>query len=270
MKKLAFLVITLLMGIFLVACSSGKNERAESLQVAYFNMVEKLENNEEIEEDYAKALLDQYEYEKGDEINIGIGDEESQVHMFNNDEEKLTIVDTKVSNKIYLELLYQNSSDKGEIWLSYGSLEGSAAMNVAVYEDELYKEVYSVVDVKDSKLLENYNYISQKILNEEDISVDEVKSLVNIELTMEDTVDLQTSSEITYYSFTDGQEVLGVYTIKGQGSISRVSYGNNEKLLIKNTIGKELIEGSNKAMANISDDLVDIEMQLKVSNMFSK
>ena len=64
MKEL-ILILASLICLFTVGCTSSKEENTSSLEYAYFNIVDKKINKEEITEKYLKNLLKGYKYEKG-------------------------------------------------------------------------------------------------------------------------------------------------------------------------------------------------------------
>lgn len=270
MKKINLLLV-LLISIFTVGCAESKTEKIESLQDAYFSFSKKIDKNEKVSMDYIQSLLSEYDYEDGGSIKDETDDVESQLHIFKNGKEKLTISDAPNSSENLMELVYQVSDETNNILLSYASANNNQPTlytNINIVSDvDLYEKISTMVDIEDSKILNQYNKIAENALLDKDITVDDISKIVDIEPTEEDSIDPNTSLEVTYYSFKDGSEVLGAYCIKGEDKVSRVFYGNSDIVLMKNIIDVELLKNSDNIQTGIVKRVDSIEKQEEIINV---
>ena len=269
MKKVSLLLV-LLIGIFTIGCSESKTEKVESLKEAYFSLSKKIDKKEDVSIDYVKSLLSKYEYEDGGTAKNEADSSESQLHIFKNGKEKLTISEPTSSSENSMEVVYEVSDERNNILLSYGSDKNQQFLYTIISmanDVDLYEKISSIVDIEDSKILDQYNKIGENFLSDKDITVDDISKIINIKPTSEDSIDPNTSSEVTYYSFKDGSEILGAYCIKGEDEVSRVSYGNNDKLLLKNITDAELLKDSDDIRANISTSVDSMEKQEEIINL---
>ena len=267
MKKINLLLV-LLISIFTVGCAESKTEKIESLQDAYFSFSKKIDKNEKVSMDYIQSVLSEYDYEDGGSIKDETDDVESQLHIFKNGKEKLTISDAPNSSENLMELVYQVSDETNNILLSYASANNNQPTlytNINIVSDvDLYEKISTMVDIEYSKILNQYNKIAENALLDKDITVDDISKIVDIEPTSEDSIDPNTSLEVTYYSFKDGSEVLGAYCIKGEDKVSRVFYGNSDIVLMKNIIDVELLKNSDNIQTSIVKRVDSIEKQEEI------
>ena len=269
MKKINFLLV-LLLGIFTVGCTESKTEKIESLQDAYFSLSKKIDKNEELSMDYIQSLLSEYDYEYGGLIKDEADDLESQLHIFKNGKEKLTISEPPTSSENSMGIMYQVSDETNNILLSYGLDNNQPILytHISIGSDvDLYEKISTMVDIKDSKILNQYNNIAENYLLGKEITVDDISKKVDIEPISEDSIDPNTSKEVTYYSLKDGSEILGAYCIKGEDKVSRVSYGNSDIVLMKNIFDVELLEKSDNMKVSIVRKVDSIEKQEEIINV---
>lgn len=270
MKKINLLLV-LLIGIFTVGCAESKTDQIESLQDAYFSISKKIDKNEEVSMDYIQSLLSEYDYEDGGLIKDEADDSESQLHIFKNGKEKLTISDALTSSENSMGIVYEVSDETNNILLSYApdnNNQPTLYTNINIVSDvDLYEKISTMVDIEDSKILNQYNKIAEDTLLDKEITVDDISKIVDIEPTSEDSIDPNRSLEVTDYSFKDGSEVLWAYCIKGEDKVSRVSYGNSDIVLMKNVFDVELLKNSDNMQVSIVRRVDSIEKQEEIINV---
>ena len=270
MKKINLLLV-LLLGIFTVGCAQSKTEQIESLQDAYFTVSKKMDKNEEVSMDYIQSLLSEYDYEDGGSIKDEADDLESKLHIFKNGKEKLTISESPNSSGNLNGLAYEGSDKTNNILLSYefdNNNQPTLYTDINIVRDvELYEKISTMVDIKNSNILNQYNKIAEDVLLDKEITVDDISKIVDIEPTSEDSIYPETSLEVTYYSFKDGSEVVGAYCIKGQDKVSRVFYGNSDIVLMKNVFDVELLKNSDNMQISTVRKVDSIEKQEEIINV---
>lgn len=276
MKKGIVLLASLICA-FTVGCTSAQEEKVESLKDAYFNIGKKLEKKEEVTVEDVKELLKDYDYEEGEKDHLGY-----EMHNFTNDEEKLIISDYTQGGENSLALYYLSTGEPNSASISYAP--SSKAQRFYLYagvsDINLYEEMSSMLDNKDSKLLNTYNEISKSIGSNKDITRSEIEKMTDIKPDKEDTFDDTISKEITYYTFTKGNDVMEVHCLKGEDKVNKVSFWiNNEPASLKDLMNSKTInfmkgafskcyfEGREKALLNISMDVDSLATQEKVLNL---
>lgn len=275
MKKV---IISLMLSasMFTMGCNNTKIEKPKSLNEAYFSIIEKLDKNEEIKESYINELLSGYEKENSSDENKN--DYGTEPHVFRNANEMLTIASTTESDEKSTAIFYQVNRENDEIQLAYapaddGSINNSEEffINAVVSDKSLYEEISKITDIKDGKLLDQYNEIAEDFLMVKDITINDIKAKINIE----PNEDSETSEGMTYYSFNDGAEVLGAYCKDGQDKVSKVSYGNNDQLqnnkqLLKNVIDKDMLENGTVAVGNVTASCDSMKKQKEMMDILNK
>lgn len=272
MKKISMLLVTLICA-FAVGCTNNKVETAKSLKDAYFDIAKKIENKEEIKVEYVSDLLNGYEYEKGETMKDENSNIEYEMYRFSNNNEELILSDCTYDGEKGIELFYLVNNGVESASMSYTPSNESQGLyiNVGVNDIEIYEEISNIIDNNESNLLKIYNEISKNLATTNDITVDKVEQMTNIEPTKEDTLDATTSKEITYYSFTDGSDVMGVYCFKDKENISRISFGSNgEKLFSKGAFGKNYFEGREDILLDININADSISIQEEILNIVFK
>lgn len=281
MKKGIVLLASLICA-FTLGCTSAKEEKVGSLKDAYFNIGKKLEKKEEVTVEYVKELLKDYDYEKGDTVDNEKGYLGYEMHTFTKDKEKLIISDATYGGEKSLELYYLLIGELESASISY--TPSSKAQRFYLYggvsDINLYEEMSNMLDKKGSKLLNTYNKISKNIGNNKDITISDIEKMTDIKPAKEDTFDDTISKEVTYYTFTKGNDVMEVYCLKGEDKVSRVSFlTNNEPESLKDLMNSKTVnfmkgafskgyfEGREEALLNISMDVDSLAKQEKLLNL---
>lgn len=272
MKKLT-LIITILACTFTVGCTKKVVQKPESLKDAYFDIAQKIENQEDVRINEVNKLLEGYT-PKQEELNqdSSYNNAAVQLYSFTNEKEKLMISDDGTEDEKVADLAYFKEDGLNSITLGYGTSSNSTELLLLATVDDInvYEKICELVNSKESTFSNNYHEISQNIATENTITIDDVKNMINLEPTSEDSLDSATSKEITRYSFQveDGGEVIAVYTLKDSENISRVTYGSNGTIwVIKNTIRGELLTNGGPTIADVQGDVDDISIQKEIETL---
>ena len=272
MKKLT-LIITILACTFTVGCTKKVVQKPESLKDAYFDIAQKIENHEDVRINEVNKLLEGYA-PKQEELNqdSSYNNAAVQLYIFTNEKEKLMISDDGTEDEKVADLAYFKEDGLNSITLGYGTSSNSTELLLLATVDDInvYEKICELVNSKKSTFSNNYHEISQNIATENTITIDDVKNMINLEPTSEDSLDSATSKEITRYSFQveDGGEVIAVYTLKDSENISRVTYGSNGTIwVIKNTIRGELLTNGGPTIADVQGDVDDISIQKEIETL---
>lgn len=244
-------------------------QKAESLDSAYFDIVKKIENKEEIKSEYIKELLEGYTYTEDSFLSQ---------HIFNNDSESLIIKSAFENEEEKLsEISYGAGDGANNVSLEYKAANDSRKLYIsAIVEDiSLYEKISETVDNKDYKLLKSYNEISKDIATTNNLTVDDVIKKINIEPTSDSYDDINNNLEITRYIFKNDDETMTVHYIKDKDKLGTVTYSKNESdgriLFAKNTIiGEMSLAEDKKLSASMSVPCDSISTQEKILNMMSK
>lgn len=272
MKKLT-LIITILACTFTVGCTKKVVQKPESLKDAYFDIAQKIKNQEDVRINEVNKLLEGYT-PKQEELNqdSSYNNAAVQLYSFTNEKEKLMISDDGTEDEKVADLAYFKEDGLNSITLGYGTSSNSTELLLLATVDDInvYEKICELVNSKESTFSNNYHEISQNIATENTITIDDVKNMINLEPTSEDSLDSATSKEITRYSFQveDGGEVIAVYTLKDSENISRVTYGSNGTIwVIKNTIRGELLTNGGPTIADVQGDVDDISIQKEIETL---
>lgn len=272
MKKLT-LIITILACTFTVGCTKKVVQKTESLKDAYFDIAQKIKNQEDVRINEVNKLLKGYT-PKQEELNqdSSYNNAAVQLYSFTNEKEKLMISEDGTEDEKLADLAYFKEDGLNSITLGYGTSSNSSQLLLLATVDDInvYEKICELVNSKESTFSSNYHEISQNIATENTITIDDVKNMINLEPTFEDSLDSATSKEITRYSFQveDGGEVIAVYTLKDSENISRVTYGSNGTIwVIKNTIRGELLTNGGATIADVQGDVDDISIQKEIETL---
>lgn len=272
MKKLT-LIVTIIVCTFTVGCTKKVVQKPESLKDAYFDIAQRIENKEDVRINEVNKLLEEYT-SKQEELNqdSSYNNATVQLYSFTNEKEKLMISDDGTEDEKVTDLAYFKEDGLNSITLGYGTSSNSTELLFLATVDDItaYEKICELVNSKDSKFSNIYHEISQNIATENTITINDIKNIINSEPTSEDSLDSATSKEITRYGFQleDGGEVIAVYTLRGNESISRVTYASNDAIwVMKNTIRGELLTNGGPTIADVQGEVDDISIQKEIETL---
>ncbi len=286
MKKL-ILILASLICLFTVGCTSSKEENASSLEYAYFDIVDKKINKEEITEKYLKNLLKVYKYEKGEELILEDAfdgkDHIQQPYTFTNDNEELILTHMIYGDDESVTPLYSIKNGNIEMSLSYlDSNEDDESNNtnnfmVSMLSDDikLHKKISDKLSDKNSTWSEIYYNIAESIALDKDIDIQTIKKLLKKEPSIEkykDDLKVYQNEPISsnvynliFYTFENDDEKIMVEYIKEKDKIWNVSYFGNSTN--KNTLNKPLINVKEKFHTGLSAFINDKVIQKELLDM---
>lgn len=102
--------------------------------------------------------------------------------------------------------------------------ENMVSKTSVVAKDEAIRDLLNETP---TKMLGSYQEVASR-MSEEGVTIDEIRSMFNIEPEVSEEVNEDTS-EVTDYSFVVGDmdEVMHAYTLKGEDKVIKLTYGSN-------------------------------------------
>ena len=98
--------------------------------------------------------------------------------------------------------------------------ENMVSKTSVVAKDEAIRDLLNETP---TKMLGSYQEVASR-MSEETVTIDEIRSMFNIEPEVSEEVN-EDLSEVTDYSFVD--EVMHAYTLKGEDKVIKLTYGSN-------------------------------------------
>lgn len=249
MKKIIIL-ITVLTCFFISGCSMQR-QRIQSLEDAYFYLLDKRENKEDVEIDDIKNLLKNYELEildhseihdvKGEKLYeyIFTDNNNTSLHVsfiVSNNEETIDFLQYSTDNDNSM-LIYYISDNQSNFVLDYKNLDKS------IYEKILNKtdELGFSIPKNESSLKDVCSYIVDKRDKGKDVKIDEIKNLLK---------DYDLKSELTE---DDPSIDLKMYDYE-------FSKNNIEKLIVSTNVesNKESISSISHFIGSYSDSILHL------------
>ena len=259
MKKIS-LILGVLICLFTLGCSKQSAEKFESLEDAYFNIVEKTEVKPLAFTELKKMLSD-YSYEK-------LVDGNQKIYTFLSENEKLMVREPRDTYKGRItNIEYTKYDELDSLSLSY-KLSSDAADNSASYvvlntsNMDLFKTISIVLNDEQSKMSNYYMDFSEQMLNDRMITITEIKDFMNLDPTLQEDEKFG-----IYYSFhdTNSDDVLTVYTTSTSETIQRISYTSNATGILKNTLFE-----NGSLMFNISNEVETTSVQKEIVELFDR
>lgn len=280
----------ILVCMLMVGCYVSK---AESLEDAYFKIVEKKSNKEEVSEDYLKKLLSGYECEKGEESKVGDledGGHIQQPYTFTNDDEKLVLTYLNFDNKETISPLYSKKDEKGETSISYiegtigdnGEEDGKGFTFIKSSDDiKLHKEISNKLSGSKGKWNKIYMQIADNIAANKNMDIKEIQSLLGEEYTVEeyesslqiyvDDANKDSKISLIKYKFENDEETLDIEYIKEGNKIWKVFYNNeNSSTTIMTTSNSALLSNKEKLHTGIATYLESADIQKELLGIATK
>ena len=249
MKKIIIL-ITVLTCFFISGCSMQR-QRIQSLEDAYFYLLDKRENKEDVEIDDIKNLLKNYELEildhseihdvKGEKLYeyIFTDNNNTSLHVsfiVSNNEETIDFLQYSADNDNSM-LIYYISDNQSNFVLDYKNLDKSIYEKILNKTDELG---FSIPE-NESSLKDVCSYIVDKRDKGKDVKIDEIKNLLK---------DYDLKSELTE---DDPSIDLKMYDYE-------FSKNNIEKLIVSTNVesNKESISSISHFIGSYSDSILHL------------
>lgn len=259
MKKIS-LILGVLICLFTLGCSKQSAEKFESLEDAYFNIVEKTEVKPLAFTELKKMLSD-YSYEK-------LVDGNQKIYTFLSENEKLMVRESRDTYKGRItNIEYTKYDELDSLSLSY-KLSSDAADNSASYvvlntsNMDLFKTISIVLNDEQSKMSNYYMDFSEQMLNDRMITITEIKDFMNLDPTLQEDEKFG-----IYYSFhdTNSDDVLTVYTTSTSETIQHISYTSNATGIFKSTLFE-----NGSLMFNISNEVETTSVQKEIVELFDR
>lgn len=259
MKKIS-LILGVLICLFTLGCSKQSAEKFESLEDAYFNIVEKTEVKPLAFTELKKMLSD-YSYEK-------LVDGNQKIYTFLSENEKLMVREPRDTYKGRItNIEYTKYDELDSLSLSY-KLSSGAADNSASYvvlntsNMDLFKTISIVLNDEQSKMSNYYMDFSEQMLNDRMITITEIKDFMNLDPTLQEDEKFG-----IYYSFhdTNSDDVLTVYTTSTSETIQHIRYTSNATGIFKSTLFE-----NGSLMFNISNEVETTSVQKEIVELFDR
>lgn len=206
LKKIGIMAVVAL-SLWVGGCQSPHSqEKSESLSDYYFKTSEVLAQGESLTVNKLPQTLG--------EVTEDLG----TIKVFEKGDEKLTV---EVSADQVASLMYDWHDSKSELTVAQ---ENMVSKTSVVAKDE---EVRNLLNETSTKMQENYQEVASR-MSQEGVTIDETRSLFDSEPEVSDEVN-EDQSEVTDYSFVVGDmdEVMHVYTLKGEDKVIKLTYGSN-------------------------------------------
>lgn len=258
------------MFIFMVGCSASRVEVAPTLEEAYFDILNKNINKQEISKKYLSQFLSGYEYKKGETFkmeggNLDGSDYIQQPYEFSRGNEKLIITHSNYNNVESIEPLYTLTNKDGETSISYlgatEEIEGEEEIDtnrfmVSTTSSDISKhiEISDKLDDEKGQWDGIYHIVSHNVIDDNDMNIDSIKKLVNVEPSTEeyeDKLETDSNQKVLVYNFETDEEMLMVEYLKDINKIWRVMYVNKDSSTIKNIANKNLLKKEDKLHTGI-------------------
>ena len=206
LKKIGIMAVVAL-SLWVGGCQSPHSqEKSESLSEYYFKTSEVLAQGESLTVNKLPQTLG--------EVTEDLG----TIKVFEKGDEKLTV---EVSADQVASLMYDWHDSKSELTVAQ---ENMVSKTSVVAKDE---EVRNLLNETSTKMQENYQEVASR-MSQEGVTIGETRSLFDSEPEVSDEVN-EDQSEVTDYSFVVGDmdEVMHVYTLKGEDKVIKLTYGSN-------------------------------------------
>lgn len=240
MKKIIIL-ISVLTCIFISGCNMQGKEKVESLGDAYFYLLNKAENEEDIGIDDVKKLLKDYELKILDHSEThDVKGEKSYDYIFTGDDKEYLSVNFIVSgSKETIDFLTHRLYDDAIILMSIkGEKQWNYSIDTSKLDRSSYKKILGEINELGISIQRKENqysledacyYIIDKVNNNEDVKIDDIKKLLKdyrfesefIEEIPED------NTKIYNYTFRNGdieKIIIDTYEINNKEAISNIMH----------------------------------------------
>lgn len=273
MKRIILGLLSLVC-ILLIGCTQQKVDKSESLRDAYFQIAEKLVNNEEISSKYIKKLLSGYNYKKDEEFkieggNIDKSDYIQQPYTFTNGNESLNITYSNFNNEEQIQPLYTLKDKKGETNLSIlisDVEEGEISYMYTANRDNLkdHKELLEKLDNNQGKWRDVYIKVIDNVFSTNDMEIEDIKNLLGVKYSVKEYPYDEESNlglNIIEYIFETDDEMFMVQYVKEKDKIFNVFYNDKNTNTINTVINNKLIDEKKKLHTGIITYVEDLDKQ---------
>lgn len=279
MKK-KILMIACIVSIFVIGCSQSNIKNADSLEDAYFDILNKNINEERVTKKYLTQLLSGYKYKKGETFkmeggNLDGSDYIQQPYEFSRENEKLIITHSNYNNVESIEPLYTLTNELGETSISYlGATEeikgeeelDSNRFMVSNRSFDMNKhiEISNKLNNKKGQWDDIYHIVSNNVVDINDMDIESIKELVKVEPSLEeyeDKLETDLNHKVLVYNFETDEEMLMVEYLKDINKIWRVMYVNKDISTIKNIANKKLLKNEDELHTGILTYVENPDMQ---------
>ena len=206
LKKIGTMAVVAL-SLWVGGCQSPHSqEESESLSDYYFKTSEVLAQGESV----AVNKLPQTLGEATEDLGT--------IKVFEKGAEKLTV---EVSADQVASLMYDWHDSMSKLTVAQ---ENMVSKTSVVAKDEAIRDLLNETP---TKMLGSYQEVASR-MSEETVTIDEIRSMFNIEPEVSEEVN-EDLSEVTDYSFVVGDmdEVMHAYTLKGEDKVIKLTYGSN-------------------------------------------
>lgn len=211
MKKIT-IIITILSCIFIIGCNRS-GEKIESLEEAYFYLIDKTENKENMRIEDVKNLLKDYELKVSDLSEIhDVKGEKSYEYIFTRDNESDAslhvgfIVSNKKETIDFLQ--YSRDDDSTNLMTSISDNKSDFSIHYSNLDKSFYEKILNKTDELGLSLPENDPLLEETsyyIVNEGDkgknVEIDEIKNLLkdyNLEVELKNDGPSEDCKEYSY------------------------------------------------------------------------
>lgn len=240
MKKIIIL-ISVLACIFISGCNMQGKEKVKSLGDAYFYLLDKAENEEDIGIDDVKKLLKDYEFKILDHSEIhDVKGEKSYEYIFTGDDNEYLSVSFIVSgSKETIDLLTHSLYDDAIILMSIkGEKQWNYSIDTYKLDRSSYKKILGEIDELGISIQRKENqysledacyYIIDKVNNNEDVKIDDIKKLLKdyrFESEFMEEIP-EDNTKIYNYTFRNGdieKIIIDTYEINNKEAISNIMH----------------------------------------------
>ncbi|WP_018590719.1 hypothetical protein [Terrisporobacter glycolicus] len=270
MRKI-IIVFTLLTCILTIGCSQQKEDKIESIKDVYFDVVQKIENNDVVKVETIKESLQEYNYEQ---------DSGTCIYAFNdsNDNETLLIYYNSNEDKTVNKVSYSCKTESNLINLSYEGIDDANRFRISLQTNDinLSEEVCNIVDNKDSNMLNIYNDIAKNMATKNNMSLEDIEKNIGIKPDSHTYKNIYNNDvEVSRDIYEKGKESLTVDYIDSSKKNIGASYTKSEAegnvLFTKNIFLEELLNDKGEKLSITIHEPVDsFSAQVKITNMFFK
>lgn len=277
MKKRSLILVIILLALLMVGSFLERVKSASSLRNGHFEIARKVDSGDEVTESYVKKVLAGYDYKKGREVRGS--DYVQQSYTYKDGNETLTITYTSQKGKVMVHSLYEVKDDKGSIAIGYTpinpneSYDQKPVLMVVIISNDIksYENICKILDNEYDDYEKEYHKIAQNIATLNDLTISDVEKSLGFKPVVDEyELSKDKSLNAISYLFEKDKASISVDFIKETNKVLKVSYRDDEKLTLKTTSDKGLINKSNKLHTGVVTYVESLDDQERLLNEILK